>query len=83
MKLSSISFYSRGKSSLPLLNDVKLTSKTPSRPKRSYQSSNKNNESHSKNRIDVVETQMVLFATDLKNKWLPKFVYSDRIYPQI
>ena len=68
MNLSSIHFHLRGKSTLPLLYDVKLTNITHCTPIIMYQSSHKNSESNSEKKIKVVG--IFFFAKNIRDTWL-------------
>ena len=46
-----------------------------------YQSLHQNTESSFVNRTKVVVEKMFFFETNIIDTWLPRLMYSDRIYP--
>ena len=65
--LSSIVLQLRGKSTLPLLNDVNLTVNDISMPIRSYKLLHQNSESDSGHKINVVGKPIFFFANHLSD----------------
>ena len=77
-----ITSQSRGKSAIPLLDDVKLTVGTYYIPINVYQMAHKKLNQSLKLK-SMFKKQMLLFAINIMNTWLPKIIYFDRIYTSI